>query len=851
MADASSVSSTRSSVSESSARSTPVPHAYKPITQSASVTALTKLEDEELRQKGMDEVIRIFRRVESENRNLVSEHGNIMKDVNRKLQILLLEIRGLKDINQNLQDDNQELRDLCCFLDDDRQRGRKLAREWQRFGRYTASVMRSEVSAYQEKLKDLEMRQEELISDNNELKELCLFLDQERLRFSQTRDEGDGSSNSTIAGNEDTAAVTDGIELLPLNQLQQQETEDARVERTEDYIRQLEDQIRHLEDEKRRIAQPSEGNGADGYLRTPTNENPEFTITRRVGPDGNQPEDDSQGTSPNKPEAVVHAMKVLEVHEQLERPLTHVGEENLDDKEKAIVREMCNVVWRKLGNVASERASESSTPHPVYENISAGQEGNISPPPGPREVSGYSQAAPVSTYQNQPVGQQHQLEYRTPQDTGQYPAPVSQSYSNVSLQHQRQQMGNQPVTSEVSSKKISSSQVSQPPHYGYVRTSRSAPVTPVPQQYSEIPDDESENQPRTRIPPDKGQHENADSQRLNSYSQNQSRSNKPPDRNQQNKGDRYRYDDRPSQDKYMPADKYNIQSRSDTQQSKSNIPSSWSNSQAVYQNHPIPNKPQSQLQSYVNMPAKESSEKQPNYYNLPGNAPQPLEYHYTPSSSISESVSSGHNYQPSQSRGDHFYSNSSTSSSGYASQRPLHPSQSSYPPQLYPGGQPPPSSHSQYVQSQQPSQKTQPHSTSQSHYPAVQPHNSSKAQYQPNLQQPGQRALSLRGQNPYQYSQRDPSPNPSFRQNNPAPTHPRYGNTPSKNRDNPQPQSAPYSHSHSASGFAYKGQSGDYPDKRASYLEAQDARGVQQYTNPHDVRARTGVDQYGGKNYYK
>lgn len=65
------------------------------------------------------------------------------------LQSLLSELRSLKDANQRLSDDNQELRDLCCFLDDDRQKGRKLAREWQRFGRYTASVMRQEVSAYQ------------------------------------------------------------------------------------------------------------------------------------------------------------------------------------------------------------------------------------------------------------------------------------------------------------------------------------------------------------------------------------------------------------------------------------------------------------------------------------------------------------------------------------------------------------------------------------------------------------------------------------------------------------------------------------------------------------------------------
>ena len=51
--------------------------------------------------------------------------------------------------------------------------------------------------------------------------------------------------------------------------------------------------------------------------------------------------------APSKPEAVVHAMKVLEVHEQLEklpreRPPDD-PEADLDEKEKAIVREMCNV----------------------------------------------------------------------------------------------------------------------------------------------------------------------------------------------------------------------------------------------------------------------------------------------------------------------------------------------------------------------------------------------------------------------------------------------------------------------------------------------------------------------------
>lgn len=75
--------------------------------------------------------------------------GRLTAEQNRQLQSLVNELRALKEQNQRLLDDNQELRDLCCFLDDDRQKGRKLAREWQRFGRYTASVMRQEVAAYQ------------------------------------------------------------------------------------------------------------------------------------------------------------------------------------------------------------------------------------------------------------------------------------------------------------------------------------------------------------------------------------------------------------------------------------------------------------------------------------------------------------------------------------------------------------------------------------------------------------------------------------------------------------------------------------------------------------------------------
>ena len=106
----------------------------------------------------------------SDLKRLHTENSGMASEFNKKVAEQQGELRNMKDLNARLSEDNQELRDLCCFLDDDRQKGRKLAREWQRFGRYTASVMRQEVSNYQTKLKELAGKQEDLVRENLELK---------------------------------------------------------------------------------------------------------------------------------------------------------------------------------------------------------------------------------------------------------------------------------------------------------------------------------------------------------------------------------------------------------------------------------------------------------------------------------------------------------------------------------------------------------------------------------------------------------------------------------------------------------------------------------------------------------
>ncbi|XP_034274341.1 coiled-coil domain-containing protein 85C isoform X1 [Pantherophis guttatus] len=366
---------------------------------------LTKMTEEDLLRWNKEELVKKLKKVENEKMNLMVEHSNLMKDVNRRLQVHLHEIRGLKEVNQKLQDDNQELRELCCFLDDDRQKGKKLSREWQRFGRHTAGVMWKEVGMYQQKLKELEAKQESLLRENVELKEIVLMLDEERNGAgsrssidsqasltnlnggSGTRDVGDGSSTSSAgsAGSPDhhhhllhhhkvvenkAGAIRRSMDDLSAP-LHHRSIPNGLNDSSSNYIRQLETKVKLLEDDNKLLSQQS----STGDLRTlrkglspyhsesqlsslsqyqdamqngPFRMTPDFAVaTPQVG----------YIPLSQKPEAVVHAMKVLEVHENLDRQIQENYEEDLSEKEKAIVREMCNVVWRKLGDAASSKPS--------------------------------------------------------------------------------------------------------------------------------------------------------------------------------------------------------------------------------------------------------------------------------------------------------------------------------------------------------------------------------------------------------------------------------------------------------------------------------------------------------------
>lgn len=57
---------------------------------------ISKINDEELLKWGKEELVRRLRRAEAGKRSAIVEHGNLMREVNRRLQQHLNEIRSLK-----------------------------------------------------------------------------------------------------------------------------------------------------------------------------------------------------------------------------------------------------------------------------------------------------------------------------------------------------------------------------------------------------------------------------------------------------------------------------------------------------------------------------------------------------------------------------------------------------------------------------------------------------------------------------------------------------------------------------------------------------------------------------------
>jgi hypothetical protein len=122
---------------------------------------------------GKMDVERELAKYKEENLRLSEERNNIMREFNIRMKAHLEEVRLLKEVNASLQTELDDLRDLCCYLDDDRVKCRNLAKEWQNFGRYISSILHTKESCYQEEVNSLSLQKESVIVENNNLKKLC------------------------------------------------------------------------------------------------------------------------------------------------------------------------------------------------------------------------------------------------------------------------------------------------------------------------------------------------------------------------------------------------------------------------------------------------------------------------------------------------------------------------------------------------------------------------------------------------------------------------------------------------------------------------------------------------------
>lgn len=67
---------------------------------------------------------------------------------------------------------NDDLKELCFLLDEERQKMHELAEQWKQFGTSTIHKLECQIVDYQEKLNELDQRQNLLVQENQSLKSL-------------------------------------------------------------------------------------------------------------------------------------------------------------------------------------------------------------------------------------------------------------------------------------------------------------------------------------------------------------------------------------------------------------------------------------------------------------------------------------------------------------------------------------------------------------------------------------------------------------------------------------------------------------------------------------------------------
>lgn len=66
--------------------------------------SVSKMSDEDLRRRGVEDVIRLLRKVDAERMQRMMEHKNLMSDVNRRMQVCeeMLQVNKAANLNAGI-----------------------------------------------------------------------------------------------------------------------------------------------------------------------------------------------------------------------------------------------------------------------------------------------------------------------------------------------------------------------------------------------------------------------------------------------------------------------------------------------------------------------------------------------------------------------------------------------------------------------------------------------------------------------------------------------------------------------------------------------------------------------------
>ncbi|KAF8386445.1 picc-1 [Pristionchus pacificus] len=200
-------------------------------------------------------------RLREENARLRLRAEEITTDSNRRVEMHVAEIRMLKE-------ETKRLRGAIGEMEGERNKARQLAHEWHKFARYSSDLVKQEVRSYDAKLKEAHGRLRRLREENVELRQICLYLDEQRhattasrrlsARSEESDDQGCGSSDHSIEGGGEGYCLQkeNSLRRICMGGEEEERTgggggeekgEGLANDRLLSYIHSLESRIQHLE----------------------------------------------------------------------------------------------------------------------------------------------------------------------------------------------------------------------------------------------------------------------------------------------------------------------------------------------------------------------------------------------------------------------------------------------------------------------------------------------------------------------------------------------------------------------------------------------------------------------------